>query len=328
MAESASSIPPETDWDTAPGLLDGAMTLELSAEQCNLGYWLPAVAQGTLRDRARTGHTDAEPTPAHMRADGPLRDAQILELGCRSLAEEQATRVLGHYVAQATGVAEMEFFATQLVDEARHSMVFRNHLVELGVPAVGLFDTIAELTADYRIDVLDPILDFALRTVRDDGDFIGGVAVFTIVIEGVLAPAAELSERKWNRLDPAAAAIARGASIDEIRHLTVGSSIVREHLRRNPSARAALLDVVRRGRELWDTIPDRKHILVREHLFQEGLREHGALVGDYEVWPGTRLVDTEPEERYEMAERWTDKMAAARLAYMGLPEAVEILRLT
>ncbi|GHE15587.1 VlmB-like protein [Streptomyces alanosinicus] len=321
-------IPQETDWDRAPGLLDGAMSLDLTAEQCDLAYWLRAVAQGTLLGRTETGHTADEPTPEHMRSEGPLRDAQMLELGCRSVAEEQGTRALAYYVAGATGVAEMDFFATQLMDEARHSMVFRNHLVEMGVPAEKLHAVIAELSADYRRDVLDPILEFAVRAVRDEGDFIGAVAVFTIIIEGVLAPAAELSERKWSVIDPAASAIARGAAIDEIRHLTVGSSIVREHLLRQPDYRGRLMDIVRRGRTLWDEIPDKKYIMVREQLFQEGMHQHADLIGDYEVWPGTRLLDTEAEERYSMAERWTDKMAAARLAYMGLPEAVEILRLT
>lgn len=322
------SLPPETDWDQAPGLLDGAMNLDLSAQQCDLAYWFSSVAQGTLRGRAENGHTEEEITPAHMCTDGPLRDAQILELGCRSVAEEQGTRVLAHYVANATGIAEMDFFATQLMDEARHSMVFRNHLVEMGVPASELHATIAKLSADYRQDVLDPILDFAVRAVRDEGDFIGAVAVFTIIIEGVLAPAAELSERKWSLIDPAASAIARGAAIDEIRHLTVGSSIVREHLRANPDYRVRLMDTIRRGRTLWDTIPDKKYILEREHLFQEGMHQHADIIGDYEVWPGQRLLDTTAEERYNMAERWTDKMAAARLSYMGLDEAVEILRLT
>jgi hypothetical protein len=321
------TIPPETDWDRAPGLLDGAMKLDLTARQCDLAYWLQGVAQGTLRDRARNGHLPQEPTPAHMLEDGPLRDAQILELGWRATAEEQGTRVLGHYVANADGVAEMDFFATQLMDEARHAMVFRNHLVEMGVPEDELLNVIAGLAVDYRVDVLDPILDFALRAVRDEGDFIGGVAVFTIIIEGVLAPAAELSERKWNVLDPAAGAIARGAAIDEIRHLTVGSSIVREHLLRDPALKPRLMDVIRRGRALWDEIPDRAYILRREALFQEGMLQHADAVGDYEVWPGRRLLDTTPEERYATAERWTDEMALARLTYMGLEEAVEILRL-
>ncbi|MFE1776024.1 VlmB-like protein [Streptomyces sp. NPDC059008] len=321
-------IPAETDWDKAPGLLDGAMNLDLSAEQCNLAYWFRGVAQGTLRDRAESGHTADEITPEHMRTDGPLRDAQILELGCRSIAEEEGTRALAYYVAHATGIAEMDFFATQLMDEARHSMVFRNHLVEMGIPADELRSTITKLSADYKREVLDPILEFALRAVREEGDFIGAVAIFTIIIEGVLAPAAELSERKWNLIDPAASAIARGAAIDEIRHLTVGSSIVKQHLDRNPTYRDRLMDIITRGRKLWDEIPDKKYIMEREHLFQEGMHQHAHLIGDYELFPGQRLLDTTAEERYATAERWTDKMAATRLAYMGLDEAIEILRLT
>ncbi|MGH3798926.1 MAG: VlmB-like protein [Pseudonocardiaceae bacterium] len=320
-------IPPETDWDTAPGLLDGAMNLVLTAEQCDLAYWLQGVAQGTLLGRAENGHAPSEATPEHMRTPGPLRDALILELGCRSVAEEQGTRVLGYYVANATGIAEMDFYATQLLDEARHSMVFRNHLVEMGVPADELHATIAGLSADYKREVLDPILDFALRAVRDEADFIGGVAIFTIIIEGILAPAAELSERKWNLLDPAASAIARGAAIDEIRHLSVGSSIVREYLIRHPEYRPRVMDIIKRGRALWDEIPDKKYVIEREELFQQGMHQHAELVTDYEVWPGQRLLATTPEERYAIAEHWTDEMAAARLTYMRLDEAIEILRL-
>ena len=48
----------EADFTTAPTLLDGAMGLTLTAEECNLAYWLTQVAQGTLRDRGITGHRD------------------------------------------------------------------------------------------------------------------------------------------------------------------------------------------------------------------------------------------------------------------------------
>lgn len=320
-------VPREADWDTAPGLLDGAMNLELTAQQCNLGYWLSAVAQGTLRDRAETGHALTAGTPEHMRQPGPLRDALVMELGYRSVAEEKATRILAHYVAQAPTIPDMEFYATQLIDEARHSMVFRNHLVELGEPADGLVAAIADMSAEYTREILEPVEELATRTVRDEGDFVGGVAIFTIVIEGVLAPAAELSERKWQVLDPAASEIARGASIDEIRHLTVGSSILRDHLAANPDYRPRLLDILARGRKLWDELPEEKYVLHREELFQEGMRQHADLVGDYEIWPGRRMIDTTPAERYAKAERWTDEMAIVRLRYMGLPDALPVLGL-
>ncbi|MBB4893678.1 hypothetical protein FHS39_002709 [Streptomyces olivoverticillatus] len=316
----SGTTPPEADFEQAPGLLDGATTLTLTADQCDLAYWLGHVAQGTLAGRAATGHAPEAATPDHMREDGPLRDALILELGFRSVAEEKATRILSHYVASAPGITEMEFYATQLVDEARHSMVFRKHLVELGIPADKLIPTIDEMAADYTRRVLDPVEEFAVRVVRDEGDFIGAVAVFAIVIEGVLAPAAELSERKWDPLDPAAGEIARGTAIDEIRHLAVGSSIIREHLLKHPEYRPRLAEILERGRRLWDEVPDEEFVMHREELFQEGMLQHADLVGDYEVWPGKKLIDTTPRERYDMAEQWTDEMAAARMAYMGITE--------
>jgi hypothetical protein len=321
-----TDVPLEADWTRAPNLLDGAQELTMSAEQCDLAYWLFAVAQGTLRGRARRGH--AAVTPAYMSADGPLREALVLELGNRSIAEARAVRVLSHYVAAAPGIRELEFFTTQLVDEARHSMIFREHLPELGVPRGGLLDFIDHQGADYTERVLNPIADLATTVVRDEGDFIGAVAIFTIVIEGVLAPAAELSERKWTLLDPAAAEIARGASIDEIRHLAVGSDIVREHLIRHPAYRPRLIELIRRGRTLWDELPVEEFVMHREELFQEGMFEHADLLRDYEVFPGRRLLETTARERYDLAERWTDDMAEIRLPYMGIPEAVELIRTT
>ena len=309
----------EADFTTAPTLLDGAKSLALTAEDCNLAYWISQVAQGTLRDRATTGHHELATVPDFMKEPGPLREALVLELGFRALSEELATRLLAYYVANAPGVPEMEFYATQLIDEARHARVFRNHLVELGWPEPTLLEDIDEMAADFRRRVLEPVEQFSLEIIRDQKDFYGGVAVFTIVIEGVLAPAAELSERKWAPLDPAAGEISRGAAIDEIRHLAVGSSILRDHLIRYPEYRPRVLEILEAGRDLWSRVPDREYVIRREELFQEGMQAHRDLLAGYELWPGVRMLGTTPEQRYGLAESWTDEMAQARMAYMGLP---------
>lgn len=314
-----STTAPEADWDAAPGLLDGAMKLTLGPDDCDLAYWITSVAQGTLRDRGVSGHHQDAGVPDFLKAPGPLREALVLEFGFRGLSEEIATRLLGHYVPIAPGVPEMEFYATQLIDEARHARVFRNHLVELGMPADTLLKDIDEMAADYRRRVLQPVEDFTLQIVRDQGDFIGGVAVFAIVIEGVLAPAAELSERKWTPLSPATGEVSRGTAIDEIRHLTVASTILKDHLAAHPESRDRVLEIIRAGARLWDEVPDREFVIHREELFQEGMLQHADKVGDYEVWPGVKMIDTTPEQRYDMAEQWTDEMARSRLAYMGLP---------
>jgi hypothetical protein len=136
----------------------------------------------------------------------------------------------------------------------------------------------------------------------------------------VLAPSAELSERKWRLLDPAAAQIERGANIDEIRHLTVGGAVVRQHLLEHPEDKDRVFDIISRGRELWTRLPTQDVILKRELYFQEGLEQHADVVGDYEIWEGRRLIDTTPEERLIAANTWSMEMQNSRLKYMGLAD--------
>jgi hypothetical protein len=319
------AVPIEADWEHAPGLLDGAANLELTVEQCNLAYWFRAVAQGTLKGRP-LGYSGRVATPAYMREPGPLREALTLELSYRALDEEAATRVLSHYVAAAPGVAELEFFSTQLLDEARHHMIFRDHLLDLGHPAEGLMGRIRETGRTYQREILDPIQQFATQIVRDEGDFVGAVVSFAIIIEGVLAASTELSERKWGILDPVAGEIARGAAIDEIRHLTVGSSYVKRHLIEHPEDRGHVLEVLGRGRKLWESLADEEFVMHRERLFQEGMEPHQEALRDYELFPGQLMIDTTPQSRWDLAAKWNDELADARLIYMGIPEAIDLLR--
>jgi hypothetical protein len=315
---AVAGIPAEADLDRAPGLLDGAMSLELTPQTCTLEYWLGAVAQGTLRGLVTNGHRPTTTVPPWMREPGPLQQALIDEFAFRSIAEEKATRALSYLVLNAPDVDCMEFFATQLVDEARHSAVFRGHLLELGVPRDELHDTIERVAGADRDAILLPLEEFGVPLGRDHNDFIGGVIVLTVLVEGVLAPAAELSERKWRLLNPAAAEIERAAGVDEIRHLTVGSAIVKQHLEANPGDLPRLAELIARGRSMWGTLPVLEMILRREQLFQEGMQQQAHVLGDYELEPGKRLIDSTPEERLMMAATWSLQMQDSRLAYMGL----------
>jgi hypothetical protein len=317
QTEAQSTVPVEADLDRAPGLLEGARTLELDSRHCSLAYWLDAVAQGTLAGLIN-GHRAAVSVPEWMLAPGPLRSALIAEFGFRSIAEEKATRALSYLVRDAPDIAGMEFFGTQLIDEARHSSVFRGHLIELGIPETDLMTTIDEVAGAESDAVLVPLEEFGIPIGRDHGDYIGGVVVLTVLVEGVLAPAAELSERKWRLLNPAAAQIERAAGIDEIRHLTVGSSIVRDHLLRYPGERSRLVSLIDQGQSVWADLPVFDVILRREAMFQEGMMAMAGLIGDYELSPGRRLIDTTPEERLLLAATWSADMQTERLDSMGL----------
>lgn len=318
---TTQTISLKSDIKETPSLVAEAMSVELTPQQCHLDYWFSSVVQGTLRGMV-AGHSAQATAPAYMKERGPLRDALMNEFAFRSIAEEKATRAICYMVANAPDVENMEFFGTQLIDEARHSRVFRGHLIELGVPENEIFATIQDIAGEDSRRILVPLEEFALPIVRDQRDFIAGVVILTILVEGVLAPSAELSERKWRVLDPAAAEIELGANLDEIRHLTVGAAVVRQHLIDRPEEKDRLVDIISKGRKLWTELPTNEVIFKRELYFQEGLKQHAEVVGDYEIWEGKRLIDTTPEERLMTANQWSMDMQNARLLYMGLAEAL------
>lgn len=311
----------EANWDDAPDLIEGVCQLQLTPAACHLDYWLTAVAQGTLQG-LKHGHLPDARIPAYMMEPGPLRLAIMNEFAFRTIAEEKATRAITYLIANAPDLESLEFFATQLIDEARHSRVFRGHLLELGVPEADLFSTIEEISGEDSRRILEPLEAFALPMIRDQRDFIAGVVILTILVEGVLAPSAQLSERKWRLLDPAAAQIERGANIDEIRHLTVGSAVVRQYLLAHPQEKTRVRDIINQGRALWAQLPTEEVIMKRELYFQEGLEQQAKVVGDYEIWEGKRLIDSTPEDRLIAAHTWSLEMQESRLRYMELAEEI------
>ncbi|MEU9214751.1 VlmB-like protein [Streptomyces sp. NPDC048415] len=317
MTTYVTKFPAEADRYRAPSLLEGALRTELTPEGCDLGYWFRAVPEGTLGGDAMGRSADV-PVPAHMLEEGPLRQALMQELAFRSMAEEKAARAISFLVAYAPDLAAMDFYTSQLMDEARHAYAFRSHLLELGTPADQLEETMESLAGADRDAVLTPLEEFGLSVLEKDRDYIGGVITLTVLVEGVLAPTAELSERKWRPFDPPAAEIERAAGIDEIRHLSVGSTIVRRHLRRYPEELDRVRELVARGMDVWSRLPVQELTFRRERLYQAGLERHGDIAGDYELWPGRRLVDTTAEERMLAAAEWACTTQESRLADMGL----------
>lgn len=307
------------DWDTAPGFLEGATTVEIDPRECGIEYWLENVAQGSLMGLERGRKPDAE-VPAFLRAPGPLRENLICEFGFRSLTEEAATRICARIAAGADDVVGLEFYTTQALDEVRHAQTFRDHLLDLGVPAGDLHATIDACAGADCNRILEPMWEWGLPAAEDK--FINGVAIVTILLEGVLAPTVELSERKWRPLSPAVADIERGACVDEIRHLAAGSWFIRQHLIEQPEDRQPLINLLQEGRRMWNELPTVEILVEREHLYQEGIDQHRDKIGDYEIFPHRRLVDSSPEERLMMALKWSQEIQVRRLTYMGLPEVI------
>lgn len=311
----------EANFQQASGLTEGALSAGLDVAGCGLPYWIEAVAQGTWSGLVN-GHLAQANVPEHMFAVGPLREALLEEFAFRSVGEELATRALCYLVIHAPDRACMEFYLTQALDEARHSSVFRGHLLELGIAESDMEKVIARHAGEQIEAILKPLEAWVLQVVRDRKDFIGGVVLFTILIEGLLAPAAEISERKWRLIDPPAAQIEWGANVDEIRHLSVGASILKRHLRRNPTEKARLLGLVEDGRRVWASLPADAVVLRRERLFQAGMQDVRHLLRGYELAEGQPLLDTTPESRLALVNEMTRRLQNGRLLAIGLEEAL------
>ena len=296
-------------------LVRDAVDPTLDVRTCNLDAWFREVA--TAFGALHRGRRADALVPAWMLEDGPLRTSIMDEFAFRARSEEAAVRAITHMVRCAPSLATMDFYATQLVDEARHAFVFRNHLVDLGVPADRVESEVERISGDKASAIIEPLERFIEPAIAGE-DFIGMVVFLSIIAEGALAPAAEMSSLRWAEVDPPAAEIGYGANLDEIRHLAVGTSLVREHLVAHPHERARLLELIQAGLKLFASLPLVEAVVTRERLFQEGLRQHHDSFRHFELVKGRRLVDTTVEERLGMQQRWSDEMRTARMIQMGL----------
>src|SRR5947209_13832515 len=218
MATGQDVAAAAASWDEAPNIIEGATDVELSPDDCDIEFWITTVAQGSLKGLVR-GRRPESTVPDFLQEEGPLRDSLISEFAFRSVSEESATKACAMIAAAATDLRGLEFYSTQTLDEARHAQAFRCHLLDLGVEENDLVDTLERVAGPDRDRILTPLWEWG-RPVFDD-QFINGVVIVTILLEGILAPTTELSERKWHPISAATGDIERGACVDEIRHLAV-----------------------------------------------------------------------------------------------------------
>ncbi|WP_052745533.1 hypothetical protein [Allosalinactinospora lopnorensis] len=284
----------------------------LGPEQCDLDFWMGQMIKQAPEWEAPLG------VPAYLLEDAPLRQALLAEFSFQAIAEDKATRALSALLPIAPDTDCLEFYTSQIMDEARHRKLYRSHLLDLGVPPAELDQVIAQYAGDAAEAVLSPVEHYGLEDMAEHGDFYRGVLLVCVLVEGVIAPITELSERKWRLLDPVAARMQLMANRDETRHLAVGSTIIRRHLSAQPDRRASLLDMVQTGRELWQSLPMSDLQFTLEQVFQQGMEQHADVVGDYEIWPGRRMLDTTPEERAEVGRLWAQQIQDERLEYMLL----------
>lgn len=211
---------------------------------------------------------------------------------------------------------------TQIFDEARHTAAFRHHLVTLGIAESDTVDRlIEEVNHSVWREIITPLQAFWEHYVDNTGMESGyacGVAIVSIVLEGILAPSAELGERKWRPFDQGTAQVQHFANVDEIRHLAVCADIVRREIHASDRVRKDVTECVQEGLRLWERLPVGEMMMGRELDYQAGMERFAELARDYYLDANLPLLKSSPEQRIELATKWSHELQYARMADIGL----------
>jgi ribonucleoside-diphosphate reductase beta chain len=177
------------------------------------------------------------------------REDRMYGLSAFFRGEACVTDTLGPYVTAMPDEEMRIFLATQLVDEARHTVFFARFFKDvLGVDRGNLEDTLA-VTLQYMNKHLQYILIDALSEVAERirhkpgklAHLVEGITLYHVVVEGTMALAGQRSILEFYRqhsLFPAFRGGFTAVARDESRHVVFGVKFLRDMIQRdNANAR-------------------------------------------------------------------------------------------
>ena len=164
--------------------------------------------------------------------------------------EESVTVTLAPFVNAAPRPEDRIFLATQIADEARHHVFFDRWLRE--VAGIGhditstLADTQPDLTWGYRqvFTELDRASDRLRRRPKDRATLAQGVALYHLVIEGMLAHTGQHFFREFGAIRRVFPGFMEGIAHvqrDESRHIAFGIQLLRDLVTQDAECKAAAI---------------------------------------------------------------------------------------
>jgi len=172
------------------------------------------------------------------------------------VAEQRVAATLSPYVTAAPKLEQKIFLTTQLVDEQRHAVFFDRWFQEVVAAGDGDLSVRLKSSRQWLGPGFEPLFDRHLEEVtselRDNPDDVGlfakAVAMYHIVIEGVLALTGQKFILAWardNRILPGFRAGFTAVARDESRHVAFGARVIRDLLDEDPSLLADIHDGMR-----------------------------------------------------------------------------------
>lgn len=168
--------------------------------------------------------------------------------------EESVTVSLAPFVDAAPDPEHQLFLATQLVDEARHAVLFRRFFDEaIGLQAGSLAASLEAIKPDVTpgfamlfFDVLERATE-RLRSDRSLDALVRGVTVYHLLVEGTVALAGQRHILDWLRREGVFPAFRDGftnVTRDESRHVQFGVLFLRDAIAIAPASAAAIKETV------------------------------------------------------------------------------------
>lgn len=281
------------------------------------------------------------------------------------VAEQRVAATLTPYVAAAPRLEQKIFLTTQCVDEARHAVFFDRWFQE--VVAAGDGDLAKRLRSSRQWvgPGFGPLFDEYLEDVScrlrenpaDIALFAKAIAVYHIVIEGVLALTGQKFILAWardNQLLPGFRAGFTAVARDESRHVAFGARVIKDLLQEDPSLiepiHEGIRETLRLGTRLYQ--PPNGDVTYTSafgyslgDLFNYGgtqlqkkMRAIGAPMPDVDVYvppidapwppPGGGLIQVDARQRLftgvlkglgKIAPRWTPGFSMMMLYFAFLP---------
>ena len=189
-----------------------------------------------------------------------LPDAQkerlLWTLAAFYVAEQRVAATLTPYVTAAPKLEQKIFLTTQIVDEQRHAVFFDRWFQEVVAAGDGDLSVRLKSSRQWVGPGFAPLFDYYLEDVtsqlRDNpgdlGLFAKAIAMYHIVIEGVLALTGQKFILAWardNQILPGFRAGFTAVARDESRHVAFGAKVIRDLLDEDPSLISEIHDGMR-----------------------------------------------------------------------------------
>ncbi len=257
--------------------------------------WLERTAWRTLKG-TEYGHspTEGSAVPAIF-DDRLMRQVCLIDIATFIGAERTSFEASAGLLRCAPDERSKVFLGSQVLDECRHYEIFCKRMADFGVTP----EKRDALVKRYTTPAIRKFYDLLLEQV-DRKDFIAGALAQNIIMEGMAYPLYRYQIRYWSKVDPSLSQMIRGAFADEAHHVSYGEAIIGYHANaldpgRKSQLRALMGDFSRLMTEAFEQAIN--HYI---GLYQECANQHMALMGDIEIFPGTKMANITEADQVRM----------------------------